>query len=245
MDGKESRGLRAVPHGDEVGREEGPQPREERNAVRWLLARESPFEIPVLDCRPIALGMTSTTSSATIAERFLTLRDDPGEGLTGVELPDSVPLPLPFDYPLCGRPPAGPVFKALAMEDKWDVYQLDGMLYFCRSWTGDLVYQARIDWTPTFCRVVEIRHDRRSGATHLHVQAVLDFLMKSHLCGIIAPHPLRQIDDPTPDRLALASFSDFGRRGWYGTFEDARGLRSVRSQLWGWPERVEARPRNE
>jgi hypothetical protein len=36
------------------------------------------------------------------------------------------------------------MFKAAVMEEKWDVYRRGNYLYFTRSWTGDLVFAARI-----------------------------------------------------------------------------------------------------
>jgi hypothetical protein len=47
----------------------------------------------------------------------------------------------------------------------------------------------------------------------------IDFLIVSHVFGREIPHPLPSAYfERSPEDLALFSFSEFGRRGLYGTF---------------------------
>jgi hypothetical protein len=60
--------------------------------------------------------------------------------------------------------------------------------------------------------------DRVFGDAKFAVRTV-DFLIESHVFGREAPHPLPEAYvGRSPQDLALFSFSQFGRRGLYGTF---------------------------
>jgi len=109
------------------------------------------------------------------------------------------------------------------MEDKWDVFLFDGVLYFTRSWTGDVAYRARVTFGDSLAVITEILSERETGASEDPLGAV-DYLVKSHVYGLVAPHPLPRTDPTHTADLALWSYSCYGRRGICGTMEDVTHL---------------------
>ena len=123
--------------------------------VHWLAAGENPFGVELLDCSAFATSMVSTTSSVEVATRFSQLRKANGEHCRGKEPPTPVVTNCRLEYPF-DRRQDGPLFPAEEMEDKWDIYLFDGNLYFARSWTGDLVYKARLTFEHSNAVVTKI-----------------------------------------------------------------------------------------
>jgi hypothetical protein len=203
----------------------------ENSAPRWLAAADSPFGIEVLDCSAFADGMISTTGAPGIAERFLELRDDDGSGLRGSEPQDARALPASLTYHLAAPWRPGPLFRAPAMEVKWDVSLHDDTLYLTRSWTGSLEFRARVSRPQAGRAVVSDLVAAGSWAAHgaVHAAAMLDFVVRSHVLGLVVPHPLPPGPEDDPQRLAMLSFSLCGRLGRYGVRGDTAGVAPVRS----------------
>ena len=196
--------------------------------AHWTAATENPFRVNLLDCSAFAESMVSLTSSADIATRFSQLRGAQGEHCRGKDPDNAVTTDCHLEYP-SARHDDGPIFQAQQMEDKWDVFLFDGHLYFARSWTGELVYKASVRFEDSKAVVVEIRR-RGEARTEEDSVAVVDFLIKSHVYGLVAPHPL-----PKSPQLAVAdlvqwSFARYGRRGLFGTAEDVTHLAVIRDQ---------------
>ncbi len=183
--------------------------------LRWLSPQENPFRIEILDCRPFALTMMALSQDQDIAARFLQLRRSYGEELRGSRPEGARSIACQLAYPYQGEVQDGAVFKAETMEDKWDIYLNDGYLYFARSWTGELVFRARVDFQPALARLTAIETARPNEDAFL-VQQV-DYLIKSHLFRREAPHPLPQDFGRDAEKLAVYSFSEYGRRGLYGS----------------------------
>ena len=112
--------------------------------LRWIEAADNPFGIRVLDCRPVVLGLISTTTDPDIARRFLELRSSTGTEHFGHVPNDAIHSECDLTYPAEERPSEGPLFVAKEMEDKWNIYLYSDYLYFTRSWTGVLVSRARL-----------------------------------------------------------------------------------------------------
>ena len=112
------------------------------------------------------------------------------------------------------------------MEDKWDIYQFEGHLYFARSWQGKLVFRAKIDLNKEELNLIWVEADLKSadGDTALVVRQV-DFLIKSHLYRRETPHPIPANFPAQADEIAAYSMSQFGRWASFATYEDTTKIR--------------------
>ena len=100
---------------------------------------------------------------------------------------------------------------------------------FSRSWTGEVVYRAAVTFDDSRAVITNIRTLRGPAAADDPV-AVVDYLVKSHLYGLIAPHPLVGAPAGSDKDIAMWSFSHYGRRGVCGTRADATHLAVRRHQ---------------
>jgi hypothetical protein len=168
----------------------------------WIDKDSNRFGVECLDVRALTRNMKSMTDPDT--ERiFQELRKERGEGCSRIcqdwSLDDWIEV-TGMSYPPFPKFGIGPLFKAQVLEDKWDVYFLDGetignagfdCLYFCRSWSGELVFRAVLEYDPTFYGVfgIQVNPEKKNFPTN-RAQATVDYLIKSILLGLEVPAPL-------------------------------------------------------
>lgn len=190
-------------------------------SIRWRAPEENPFGVEVLDCRHFAQSMVATTGDERLAGLFLDLRGSDGAQHRGREPEGPVMIACDLRYPPAGEVGDGPLFRAEAMEDKWDIYHHEGRLYFARSWSGVLEYTAEVAFGDAATVVSAVTARRPAvGDEPGFAVAVVDFLIRSHLLGMMVPHPLPESEGRDPRKLALWSFSLFGCRGLAGMLGD-------------------------
>lgn len=187
----------------------------------WIEPYHNPFGMRVLDCRPITHKHVSVTSSQEIADRFASLRHASGNEHVGTAPPGAQVFRCELVYPTLVMS-HGPVFRASAMEDKWDIFFFDGYLYFARSWSGNLILRARVEAADELrVTAVEGPSDGRRDGVNTPLSVIdVDFLIKSHLFRQEIPHgvPLEIPNDPST--VATWSMSAFGRWASFATYGD-------------------------
>jgi hypothetical protein len=191
-----------------------------RKFGRWLRKEHvrNPFVIEGFDCFYFVQSMLSTTTDQNIAASFVTLRKSDGSEYHG-KLPDnSVEITCHLEYPSSREIANKRMFKAPSMEQKWDIYLYDNRLYFCRSWTGSLVYVASFVVKDEVISISNIWGDGNIEKEYSIRQ--VDYLIKSHLYGRRVPHPLPSSLSRDPQVVALYSWSHYGNVCCFGTFED-------------------------
>lgn len=107
------------------------------------------------------------------------------------------------------------------MEEKWDIYLYLTILYFCSSWTGELVHWAAVESEPPTLRIVSVQSLQNLPNT-LAVRQV-HFLVKSHLLAAVAAHPLLPELGHDAEKQAQYTFGCYGCKGRYGTLEETLG----------------------
>jgi hypothetical protein len=196
---------------------------DETPSLRWLSATDSGnrFGIGGYDCAAFVASRVSVTSDPDIARSFVERRTSTGAEIDGLLPDDAVAMDCTLNYAMSGTLASGAVFRAEEMEDKWDVYRHGERLAFCRSWTGSLVF------------VAELALDRENltirrlwaGAEQLSTGSALalrqfDYLMRSHVLGRTAAHPLPGDLPDDPPTIGQYSFSLYGRNCSFASFED-------------------------
>lgn len=171
--------------------------------------------------------MLSTTKDPEIARSFVSLRSTDGQAIRGALPDDPVELPCSLSYDYGGETVDGPLFKSSVMEEKWDIYLYDRLVYFCRSWTGSLTFVAEITPLQRSLQVTRIWASRPDEPA-LAVQQV-DYLIKSHLYKLRVPHPLPLELQNDPKAAALYSFSQYGRICCFGTFQNTLGANILKN----------------
>jgi hypothetical protein len=108
------------------------------------------------------------------------------------------------------------------MEEKWDVTWLSPLIYFTRSWTGDVVFRVQVEFKNHQMVVRELLAANPPGEGPDEQQAACDadFLIKTLMYGWQGPHFLRCSPSDDPMTIAMASFAKFGRLGLFATYVD-------------------------
>jgi hypothetical protein len=190
----------------------------------WLRGNASPIPMDIFDCRAVALTWMSTTKDPDIADSFVHQRRSDGTEYIDTVPEQAVLADADLDIDLGGfELKQGPLFKAKQMEDKWDIYHYAELFYFVRSWTGDLVHVAHgmehkgvlhIDMIATASDKLDER-DRTFFIREIY------FLIVNHVLDAMFPHPIPAYLADSDESILAFSFSEFGRRGLYGTLAGA------------------------
>jgi hypothetical protein len=196
--------------------------------LEWIAAQDTrnPYQMRVLDCRPIVSSYTSTTQDPAVAQHFAQ-RDRSGVAYRGQSTERSLLIDSDLTYPLPDAGlPEGPLFVATEMEDKWDIFHFGQQLYFVRSWTGHLT---ALGWIRPGADIftleqIEVNSQGVQGDRNFAIRQV-DFLIKSHILNLSVPHPIMPTMGDDPQQIALSAFSLYGRRGEFASFEDTLRVR--------------------
>lgn len=181
----------------------------------------NPFNKRVLDIRSLTEHTLAFTKEKSVAELFNEQRHSVGRELIDFKIPGSKTVTASLVYPHNGSKIEGAAYKAKCMEDKWDIYGWNNIIYFARSWTGEVVYKAFIHVTDTSFEVQKIEYvvdGYNEGDPSLVVNNI-HFLLKTLAFGAIYPHKVPAALTNDKD-IALYSFSQFGHNCWYATYED-------------------------
>lgn len=185
---------------------------------KWYdIGEENPFNKRILDIRCFTGTMVATTSDKNVAERYNQLRGSIGEEYIGVQVPDSISSNSDLRYPHNGAEVRGAAFKADSMDCKWDIYVYDDYFYFTRSWTGELIYKAKAEIGIDQITIKQVEHGKNTDPN----DAINDvhFLIVSHATGQPFTHKIPKELTKEKD-IAIWSFSQFGNRACYATYED-------------------------
>jgi len=181
----------------------------------------NPFNKRILDIRPFTQEMTSTTQDPLIADLFLRRRESVGDEYAGFEFKNPSSMETRLLYPYDGGEFEGSIYKAKAMEDKWDICGWNDIIYFVRSWTGNVCYKAFIVYDDKSVTVEKIEYERHSVTNDEQSIAInnVHFLLLTLAFKAVRPHKIPE-HLVTNEEIAAYSFSLFGRNCWYATYDD-------------------------
>lgn len=185
----------------------------------------NPFNKRILDIRPFTQKMISTTKDPAIAQLFLTNRQSSGEEYIGFDFENSTSVDTQLIYPHKGGKIEGVGYKAKVMEDKWDIYVWNDIIYFVRSWTSEVGYKAFITYSDNSLIVhkIEIDGNNRSESEQSIAINNVHFLISTLAFKAVQPHKIPN-NLITNEEIAAYSFSVFGRDCWYATYDDVINL---------------------
>jgi hypothetical protein len=179
-----------------------------------------PFNVDGYDCLSFVRSRISTSGDPAIAERFLSLREHTGKSYAGDLPTDAIKIEAALSYP-AQQVRDGILRKASRMEEKWDIYLYDGRMYFCRSWTGTLVYVASFEHASSKIQVdtIWVAQEAACGNPEFSTREV-DYLIKNHVMHKRVPHPLPPDLQRDLETIGQYSFSQYGHECCFGTYAD-------------------------
>ena len=199
--------------------------RQLKGEVVWIEAQENTWGKRVLDCRPLTGGLMSWTEDKETAEWFASRKPD-----YGIQLIDQHPREarlqlMNLSYPITwtSDPEDGPVFFSSEMEEKWDLFFYTDILYFARSWTGELIFRGHVEFRNQLMLIAEAEVDGKTFSDPEFCRRLLDFLVKSHMYCWLVPAPVPAEYADQPHAMAMAAFSLYGRIAPLATTDDTIG----------------------
>ena len=196
----------------------GPSNEHSKYAFKWYeVGDNNPFGIRVLDVRSLTQNVLAVTKDPRVAETFNAQRRSNGREYIDAPIGNSQWISCDLTFPHNGEPLEGVVFKADSMEVKWDIYIYDSVFLFVRSWTGQLQYRAKahIGMNSITINAIEASTDLApTGAQAVYV------LLGTHGLGRVLPHTVPHSTPADEQQIALLSFSMYGNRGCFATFDD-------------------------
>lgn len=184
--------------------------------------KENIFGMKILDIRSFTQNMATTIKDTKIAESFETLAKSKGEQYKD-QLPENhSTINCNLEYS-CRGADTGSIYTAPEMEIKWHIFYHGNFFFFIRSWTGELVHRAHISFENNFLtiRSIDTTKNELRFIDNESIIREVDFLIKSHLFKILAPHPVsKEMIKEEPLRIAISSYSLYGKKACYASAED-------------------------
>jgi hypothetical protein len=195
------------------------EPEQDEPQIVWLPAKENPWGIPVLDLRPIALHMTSTSKNEQMAMNAVSYNSEDGRSFVGQPTADqeviSAAIKLPIDKVLL----PGVLFVPNTMEHKWAIYFHNDEIIFIRSWLRQVFVIAKTRQTDNELIIESIKGRFTADETPEFTRAVAKFLLISHVTETVVPAPLAEQYKDSPLEAAYWAFSAYGNMAQVGTFD--------------------------
>lgn len=188
----------------------------------WIEADANPYRRRIFDCREYAIKMITSTKNQELVSSFLASRDEDGKAYIGKFPLNGVKCEVDLKFDTKGKQlPDGILFKAKQMEEKWDIYKHANYIFYVRSWTRELVYFSNYIPTNTGFRVnlVVLDENRIHKDDPFFEFKVVEFLIYSHILNYQIPHPLPKSLEDNPDKILGFSYSMFGNRGYFGSYD--------------------------
>ncbi|MCA9718450.1 MAG: ankyrin repeat domain-containing protein [Myxococcales bacterium] len=191
--------------------------------LAWISAEDNPWGVPVLDLRPVTLGMSSYSENPICAQNAVSFSGEDGTCFIEQVPAEASEWPVALRYRVADELADGVLFTPEVMEHKWALFffrdraRVDrGRVLCVRSWTRTVqaVAEGTLDGEQLVLDTLRgtIVSDARAEAQ----ARALDFLIRSHALDEIYPAPIEGME-AAPQTAALTCFSLWGNRALYAT----------------------------
>jgi hypothetical protein len=124
--------------------------------IRLLDPADNPWGVPVLDVRPITLGMLSTSRDQQCALNAMSFLQDDGTNFIGAEPSAARTVRAGLQFRLDGMLADGALFIPHEMEHRWALYFHRGQIICIRSWLRQVVAVAEVQTDGDSAEVIPI-----------------------------------------------------------------------------------------
>ena len=195
--------------------------------MKWIEANDNPYKLRVFDCREYAVNSISTTQNEEIAKSFSSTRQSDGKEYIGKFPHNGAKVEVDLNFYTKIFPgfengiADGVLFKAKSMEEKWDIYKYANFIFYVRSWTGEIIYFSNYIDTDTGFKVdLIVLDDSKIDDSNPQFEfLVVEYLIHSHILNLTVPHPIPKTLKDDPESISAYSFSMFGNRGYFATYD--------------------------
>jgi hypothetical protein len=179
--------------------------------LNWIAADSNPWEIPVLDVRPVTHSILSSSKDPQCAANAISYGQDDGTAFIDQEPVSAQIIPSDLTYPISGQLHDGVLFLPQQMEHKWAIFYRNGEVIVVRGWLRRVYLAARTEQQGNLLRILEIRGTfGTENETPDFTSRTLDFLLRTHALNLPYPAPLPPGMESDDQAAAMWCFSMFG-----------------------------------
>ncbi len=185
--------------------------------IQWIAPGDNPWNVRLLDLRPVTQGMLSTAVDPECAANALSFLQDDGSSFSAMNPNSTRIVEVDLRYRIVQPFADGALFTPTCMEEKWAIFYCGGQVLFVRSWTRELYAKAEVKVDGDEIRITAIQGDLVEKNEEPRYKArVADYMIRSHGLDLVYPVPLTEAEEP-PSYTAMWCFQGFGRRAWFAT----------------------------
>lgn len=186
--------------------------------LQWISPEQNPWNLKVLDLRPISQNMLSTSKDPKMATNAISYSQEDGttfkDHLPKSERVTSSNLIIPID----GKLEEGVLFNPSTMENKWAIYFMNDRLIFIRSWLREAFVVAKTVQENSQLKITEITGEFTDNESSEMTESILMFLLFSHSLNETIPAPIPKELSSNTDQAGMWAFSTYGNMAHLGYF---------------------------
>ena len=185
--------------------------------IQWIAPADNPWNVRLLDLRPVTQAMIATSADPQCAANALFYHHEDGSSFTTMKPNSPRTVEVSLRYRIAQPFADGALFIPECMEDKWAIFYRDGQILFVRSWTRELYARAEVKMHADEMQIIAIQGDLVEENEPPEYKARLtDYMIRSHALALVYPVPLTNAEEP-PGYTAMWCFQGFGRRALFAT----------------------------
>jgi len=189
--------------------------------LNWVAPHQNPWNVELLDLRPISQTMHSTSKDQKMAINAISYNQDDGLIFLNQNLKSNQSIESNLSFPIDSKLENGVLFIPSTMENKWAIYFHQNKILFIRSWLREVFVIAETIQENNQLIVNKINGEFTDNETKEFTESILKFLIHSHVLKETVPAPIpRELKENT-DNAGLWAFSCFGNMAHYGHFEES------------------------
>lgn len=199
------------------------QQQESKNSeenLPWIEPTENPWNVRLLDLRPISQTMLSTSQNQQMAVNAISYGTEDGRSFYNQRPKNTRTIQTNLWFPIDGSLAPGVLFKPETMEHKWAIYFDGEYLIFIRSWLREVFVIAKTSQKLDHLIIENIIGEFTEGETEAFTISFLNFLLISHCLDEIIPAPLPKELISDTKSAGLWAFSSYGNMAHVGIFEE-------------------------
>src|SRR5215831_7017899 len=149
--------------------------------IKWIEPADNPWNVRLLDLRPVTQGMISTSADPQCAANALSFLHDDGSSFAGMKPNSGRTVDVSLRYRITQPFTDGVLFTPTCMEEKWAIFYRGGKILFVRSWTRELYALANVKTHGGEIEITSIQGNLVEKDENVKYKArVVDYMIRSH-----------------------------------------------------------------
>ncbi|XZF16488.1 ankyrin repeat domain-containing protein [Chitinophagaceae bacterium MMS25-I14] len=188
------------------------------DSLPWIKAEQNPWNIDLLDLRPVTQAMVSSSKDPRMATNAVSYSGEDGKVFWNIKPEGAKTIDAHISFVTDKKLYPGVLFIPDTMEHKWAIYFDGSNVIFVRSWLREVQVVAETVQQQNKLTITSISGSFIPNEPPEFTRAAVTFLLISYVLGEVSPAPLPDYMEADTREAALAAFSLYGNKAQIGTF---------------------------